>query len=98
MIGSYGQIVQQHAVKVSRQGQEHVLMMLQTLARAKKLHSQSKKVALFPQLIGGHGQAVQKPAIVVFRREQGRVLTIKEALPMNQKLTNNLAIINYVQV
>ena len=94
MIGSYGQIVQQHAVKVSRQGQEHVLMMLQTLAS----HSQSKKVALFPQLIGGHGQAVQKPAIVVFRREQGRVLTIKEALPMNQKLTNNLAIINYVQV
>ena len=94
MNGGHGRIVQQHVAKESKQEAEHVLLMLQTLAS----HSQSKKVALFPQLIGGHGQAVQKPAIVVFRREQGRVLTIKEALPMNQKLTNNLAIINYVQV
>ena len=94
MNGDHGQIVLLHVVKEFKQEPEHVRMMLRTLAS----HSLSRRIATFQQLIGGHGQAVQKPAIVVFRQEQGRVLTIKEALPMNQKLTNNLAILNYVHV
>ena len=72
MNGDRGQIVQQHAVKESKQGQEHVPMMLQTLAS----HSLSKEAALWLQLIGSHGQVVQQHAIVEFKQEQEHVLTI----------------------
>ena len=86
MNGDRGQIVQQHAVKESKQGQEHVRMMLQTLA----IHSLSKKVVAFLQPIGGHGQTVLQHAIMAFKQEQEHVLTIKEVPPMSQKLTKNV--------
>ena len=80
--GDHGQIVQLHVVKESKQGQEHVRMMLRILAS----HSLSKELASFLQRIGGHGQVVQQHAIVVFKQEQELVLTIEELLPMSQKL------------
>ena len=86
MNGDRGQIVQQHAVKESKQEPEHVRMMLQTLAS----HSLSKKVVPFLQLIGGHGQAVLQRAIMASKQEQEHVLTIKEVPHMSQKLTKKL--------
>ena len=86
MNGDHGQIVQQHVVKESKQGQEHVLMMLKTLAS----HSLSKKVALLPQPAGVHGQIALQHAIVVLKQEQEPVLTIKEVPLMSQKLTKKL--------
>ena len=58
--GDHGQIVQLHVVKESKEGQEHVRMMLRILAS----HSMSKEIASFLQLIGSHGQVVQQHAIV----------------------------------
>ena len=72
MNGGHGQIVQQHVVKEFKQGQEHVLMMLQTLAS----HSLSKKVALLPQPAGVHGQIALQHAIAVSRQELEHALTI----------------------
>ena len=85
--GDHGQIVQLHVVKESKEGQEHVRMMLRILAS----HSMSKESASFLQLIGSHGQVVQQHAIVVFKQELEYVLTIKELLPMGQKLSKKLA-------
>ena len=90
MNGVRGQIVQQHVVKEFKQGQEHVPMILQTLAS----HSLSKKVVAFLQLIGGHGQAVLQRAIMASKQEQEHVLTIKEVPPMSQKLSKKLVIFN----
>ena len=87
MNGSYGQIVQQHVVKESKQGQEHVSMMLKTLAS----HSLSRKVAAFRLPIGIRGPIVQPPVIVASKQELEHVLTILQALPMSQKLTKKLA-------
>ena len=86
MNGGHGQIVQQHVVKEFKQGQEHVPMMLQTLAS----HSLSKKVALLPQPAGVHGQVALQHAIVALKQEQEHVVTIKEVPPMSQKLTKKL--------
>ena len=88
MNGRHGRIVQQHVVLESKQGQEHVHMMLKTLAG----HSLSKKVAPLPQPIGGHGQVVRKHAIVVSRPEQEHVHTMLQMVIMNQKLTSKRAI------
>ena len=93
MNGDHGQIVQQHVVKEFKQGQELVLMMLQTLAS----HSLSKKVALFSQLIGGHGQIVRRHAIVVSRQEQEHVLTILQTTAMSQQLAKKLATFGFVK-
>ena len=87
MNGGHGQIVQQHVAKESKQGQEHVLLMLKTLAS----HSLSKKVALLPQPAGVHGQVALQHAIVALKQEQEHALTIKEVLPMSQKLIKELA-------
>ena len=81
MNGGHGQIVQQHAVKESKQEPEHVRMMLQTLASP----SLSKKVVPFLQLIGGHGQTVLQHAVMVSRQEQEHVLTFKKFPPIIQK-------------
>ena len=87
MIGGHGRIVQQHVVKEFKQGQEHVPMMLKTLAS----HSMSKEAVLFLQRIGNRGQVVQQHAIVALKQEQEHALTIKEVLPMSQKLIKELA-------
>ena len=79
MNGVRGQIVHQLVVLESKQGQEHVHMMLKTLA----VHSLSKIVAPLPQPIGGHGQVVRKHAIVVSRQEQGHVHTILQPVIMS---------------
>ena len=84
--GDHGQIVQLHVVKESKEGQEHVRMMLIILVS----HSMSKEVASFLQLIGSHGQAVQQHVIVVSKQEQEHVLTIKRVPPMSQKLTKKI--------
>ena len=84
--GGHGQIVQLHVVKESKQGQEHVRMMLIILVS----HSMSKEVASFLQLIGSHGQAVQQHVIVVSKQEQEHVLTIKRVPPMSLKLTKKM--------
>ena len=75
-------------VLVSKQGQEHVHMMLKTLAG----HSLSKKVAPLPQPVGGHGQVVRKHAIVVSIQEQEHVHTILQTVIMSQKLTSKRAL------
>ena len=74
-------------VLVSKQGQEHVHMMLKTLAG----HSLSKKVAPLPQPNGGHGQVVRKHAIVVSIQELEHVLTMNQTQAMSQKLSRKLA-------
>ena len=84
--GDHGQLVQLHVVKESKQGQEHVRMMLRILAS----HSLSKELASFLQLIGGHGQVVQQHVIVVSKQEQEHVLTIKRVPPMSLKLTKKM--------
>ena len=91
MNGRHGRVVQQLAVKEFKQGQEHVPMMLQTLAS----HSLSKKVALLPQPAGVHGQVALQHAIVALKQEQEHVLTIKEVPPMSQKLTKTVAKSNH---
>ena len=73
--------------KDSKQGQEHVFMMLKTLAS----HSLSKKVALLPQPAGVHGQAAPQPAIAVFRQGLEHVLTILQTPTMTRKLTKKVA-------
>ena len=73
--------------KDSKQGQEHVLMMLKTLAS----HSLSKKVALLPQPAGVHGQAAPQHAIAVSRQGLEHVLTILQAPTMTRKLTKKVA-------
>ena len=88
MNGVHGQIVQQHVVKEFKQGQEHVPMMLKTLAS----HSMSKEAVLFLQRIGNRGQVVQRHAIVALKQEREHVLTIKQLLLMSQKLTKERAI------
>ena len=87
MNGKYGQIVQQHVAKESEQGQEHVLMMLRTLAS----HSMSKKVAASRLPIGSRGPIVQPHVIVASKQELEHVLTILLALLMSQKLSKKLA-------
>ena len=87
MNGDHGQIVQQHVVKESKQGQEHVLMMLKTLAS----HSLSKKVALLPQPAGVHGQVALQHAIAVSRQELEHVLITLQAPLISQKLTKKAA-------
>ena len=72
MNGRHGRVVQQLAVKEFKQGQEHVPMMLQTLAS----HSLRKKVALLPQPAGVHGQIALQHAIAVSRQELEHALTI----------------------
>ena len=86
MHGHHGQIVQQHVVLESKQGQEHVRMILQTLAS----HSLNKKVAPLPQPVG-LGQVVRTHVVMVSRQEQEHALTIKEVQPMSRKLSNKLA-------
>ena len=88
MNGGHGRVVQQLAAKEFKQGQEHVPMMLKTLAS----HSMSKEAVLFLQRIGNRGQVVQLHAIVALKQEREHVLTIKQLLPMSQKLTKELAI------
>ena len=87
MNGDHGQIVQQHAVKESKQEPEHVRMMLQTLASP----SLSKKFASCLQLIGGPGQAVLQLVVMESRQEQDHVVTIKAAPVMSQKLRIKIA-------
>ena len=85
--GGHGQNVQQHVVKESKRDQEHVDMMLQTLAG----HSLSKKVVAFLQLIGGHGQVALQHAIAALEPEREHVLSMKQAQAMSRKLTKKLA-------
>ena len=87
MNGGHGQIVQQHVAKESKQGQEHVLLMLKTLAS----HSLSKKVALFPQPAGVHGQVALQHAIAVSRQELEHVLITLQAPTMTRKVTKKVA-------
>ena len=87
MNGSHGQIVRQHVVKESKQGQEHVRMMLKTLAS----HSLSKKVAAFRLSIGSRGPIVQQHVIAASKQELEDVLIILQLLPINQKLSKKLA-------
>ena len=74
--GDHGQIVQLHVVKESKQGQEHVRMMLRILAS----HSMSKESASFLQLIGSHGQVVQQHAGLAVKQDQEHAHTIQETL------------------
>ena len=76
-------------VKEFKQGQEHVLMMLQTLAS----HSLSKKVALLPQPAGVHGQVALQHVVRVFEKEQERALTILQVPSMSQKLVKKVALL-----
>ena len=94
MNGVRGQIVQQHVVKESKQGHEHVSTMLKILAS----HSLSKKVAVFRQLIGSCGPIVQQHVIVASKQEQEHVLTILQATPMRPQLTKKLALFETVVV
>ena len=82
MNGGHGRVVQQLAAKEFKQGQEHVPMMLKTLAS----HSTSKEAVLFLQRIGNRGPVVQRHAIVALKQEREHVLTIMEAPAMSQKL------------
>ena len=74
--------------KDSKQGQEHALMMLKTLAS----HSLSKKVALLPQPAGVHGRVALQHAIAVSRQELEHVLITLQAPTMTRKLAKKLAI------
>ena len=74
--------------KDSKQGQEHVFMMLKTLAS----HSLSKKVALLPQPAGVHGRVALQHAIAVSRQELEHVLITLQAPTMTRKLAKKLAI------
>ena len=92
MNGGHGRVVQQHAAKEFKQGQEHVRMMLQTSAS----HLLSKKVVSCLQLIGDHGQVALQHAVMASRQEQEHALTIKEAPLTSQKPTKKVAIFNHV--
>ena len=75
-------------VKESKQGQEHVPMMLKTLAS----HSASKEAASSLQLIGNRGPIALKHAVMASKQEQEHVLIMKKAPPMSQKLRKQVAL------